>query len=624
MMPSQAASRGLFFIVILTGLALGACGGGSGESPNASESPAPTEPEALTAVIIAEPAGEAAPLTVRFDGSRSSASNGRITSHSWSFGDGATGAGAQVEHEFPSEGSYTVSLTVTNGRGNTDTTRTAVAVGADPLYSSQWHLDNHGQTGGTAGADIRVASVWESSCGAGTCRGQGVRIAVVDDGLEISHEDLAANVVPGAGHDYLSGGSDPSPRDEDAHGTAVAGIVAARDLNGLGGRGVAPRAELVGYNVLKQPTTVNQADAMVRDAERVHVSVNSWGAPDGTGALQPTERSWQDAIETGLTRGREGRGTIYVWAGGNGAMARHGLPVDNSNYDGQANFYGIMAVGALDHHGRRASYSEPGANLWLAAPGGGGACTDGIVTTDLSGARGLNNGSAGELELANYTRCLNGTSAAAPMVAGVAALVLQVRPELSWRDLKLILAESARRTDADDEGWQRNGAGRWVHHGYGFGAVDAQAAVNLARTWTPLSGEQIRYATPQQTPNLPITDGGEVTDTLIVSGSGIRRIEFVEIYFSADHPYPGDLEIVLSRSSANASESVSVLAEARCQYRRTEQDCRGGSPPYADWRFGSARHLYEAADGAWQLTVRDRLEGDVGVLQGWRLVFYGH
>lgn len=599
---------------------LAACGGGGGGgTPRTNLAP--------VAIIVADGyTGEGAPFSLRFDGSRSADPDGSITSYSWSFGDGQTGAGASVIHEFTDSQSHTVTLTVTDNDGDTASTRTVIAGGADPLFARQWHLQNQGQSGGTAGEDLNVVPLW-SACGeAADCRGEGVRIAVVDDGLELAHEDLAANIIAGGSYDYLTGDVDPSPADAgSAHGTAVAGIAAARDHNSLGGRGVAPRAGLVGYNLLQNATSTNQADAMSRNGEVVDISTNSWGAPDGTGTLQPSDLLWRDSIESGLSA-QGGRGIVYVWAAGNGDGTRRNndgrlLPVDNSNYDGQANFYGVMAVAALDDNGRKASYSEPGANLWISAPGGQSCSTaDAIVTTDLSGSRGLNAGTGTDLEFANYTKCMNGTSSATPMVAGVAALVRQARPELGWRDVKLILARSARRNDPANPDWTQNGADYWVNHNYGFGAADAQAAVTLARSWTPLAPAVAPAPAYSASPGLTIPDDNEagVASEITVAGSGIGRIEFVEVYFtSRDHPYPGDLEIVLTSPSGTRSR----LAETHlgdCRVSTGEEECA-----YNDWRFGTARHLDEPADGVWRLTVADKNAKDQGSFQNWRLVFHG-
>ena len=177
------------------------------------------------------------------------------------------------------------------------------------------------------------------------------------------------------------------------------------------------------------------------------------------------------AIEKGITEGFDGKGIFYAWAAGNGH------PRDNSNLDGYANHYGVTAVCAVNDQGQRSAYSEEGANLWVCAPSNDPARDrHGITTTD--------NGDF-------YRNSFGGTSAATPIVSGVAALVRSANTNLTWRDVKLILAASARQNDSDNTGWE-DGALKYgpdtaryhFSHEYGFGVVDAKAAVDLAGPWT--------------------------------------------------------------------------------------------------------------------------------------------
>ncbi|HAK59003.1 MAG TPA: serine protease [Nitrospiraceae bacterium] len=476
--------------------------------------------------------------------------------------------------------------------------------GADPLYTSQWHLNN----GTTPIEDVNVVPAW-SVCGAGnTCRGEGIRIAVVDNGLEIGHEDLAANVAAGLSYNYVTGSSDPTGG---AHGTSVAGVAAARDLNGLGVRGVAPRANLVGYNLLQSPTVSNKADAMTRNAVDVHISSNSWGPPDGYGTLDASSLAWKTAINTGLTTGRGGLGSIYTWAGGNGDSGV--CPAvgcyDNSNYDGYANNRGVMAICAVGDNGFKASYSERGANLWVCAHSSGGA--SGITTTDRTDTDGYNTNTTAAG--GDYYSNFGGTSSATPLASGVVALMLQAKPSLGWRDVRLILAQTARQNDAGNAEWTVNAAGYNINHNYGFGTIDADAAVTLAKTWTNV-GAEVTYTTALSAPNQPIPDNNAtgVSDTITVSGSGISTIEFVEVTFTAaNHTYSGDLEITLTGPSGTDS----IIAETHV--------CPTGCSTYSGWVFGSARHLSEAVNGDWILTVKDGAPPDTGTFQSWSLKFYG-
>jgi proprotein convertase subtilisin/kexin type 2 len=624
-----------FLIMIFLFTSLTSCGGGGGGSTSS-----PQAPPAAPVSVAATPRDGYVTL------SWSAVSGATTYSIYWSTTSGVTKAnGTKIISDSSSLNHsglvnttayyYVVTAVNANGESAESSQATATPVNgasaADPLYGDQWHLKNTGQRGagatgaaGTAGEDIDVEPSW-TACGTGnTCRGEGVRIAVVDDGLEIAHEDLLANVATGLSYNYVTHGTDPTNDPADTisgHGTEVAGIAGARDLNGLGVRGVAPRANLVGYNLLQSQTGVNESDAMTRNAAAVCVSTNSWGAPDGNGNLWPADLSWQSAINYGLANGRGGRGIVYTWAAGNGGDAdQNGGPVDNSNYDGQANFRGVMAVAAVNDRGVKSSYSERGANLWVSAPGGEFCDTHAITTTDRTGAVGDNPPGPHTFYLdyqnTNYTKCMNGTSSATPMVAGVAALVLQANPNLGWRDVRVILAKTARKNDlsAPTE-WALNGAGYHFNPNYGFGVVDASAAVATAATYTAYLPAEKTYTSLLSSPTLSIPDNNTtgVSNAITVSNSGITEIEFVEITFSAaDHPYSGDLEITLTSPAGTSS----LLAE-------THLCARNICTPYSGWVFGSANFLGEAVDGVWTLTVKDLAAVDAGTFQSWSLKFQG-
>ncbi len=506
-------------------------------------------------------------------------------------------------------GMLTTLAILTGCGGGSSSGESRITTSDDPLYSNQWHLKNTIEIG----EDINVEPVW-NRCTDSSCRGENIRIAVVDDGLELTHEDLAENIVANQSYNYVNRSTVPASGE---HGTSVAGLIAARDSNNIGVRGVAPRAKMVAYDLLSDPTSANETDAMTRDAAQNHISNNSWGIPDGSATIEDSYAIWRTAIDTGHTTGRNGLGIVYVWAAGNGYQEG-----DNSNYDGYANYRGVIAVGAVNRSGQHAYYSEQGANLLVSAPGGEDCTTTltsnnhaNITTTDLTSTLGYNTGSLSSdyINQANYTACFNGTSAAAPIVSGVVALILQANPNLGWRDVHAILAHSARQNDPSHPDWKINGAGLHINHSYGFGVVDTDAAVSLAEGWTNL-GDEKAFSTAVKSVNQPIEDntGIAMTSTLTVTGSGISNIEFVEIRFSAsDHAYSGDLEIILTNQTTG---TTSRLAETHwCD----------ACVPYNNWRFGSTRHLGESADGDWILTVKDKATDDTGTFESWQLIFYG-
>ena len=362
---------------------------------------------------------------------------------------------------------------------------------ADPLLGNQWHLNAADETSGTAGLGVTAI--------ASSARGRGVRVAIIDGPIEALHDDLAASVDTSASYDYrrATAGAPLPCTAQDDHGTAVAGIIAAARDNGLGGAGVAPAATLVAYNAIERdaPTALTQtriADALRRDASRNQVYHNSWGSPDD-GALHAADAAVTAAIEANVSDGRGGRGALVVFAAGNGGcLAVDGTatadPADPSRcryrdmtgFDGHLNIPGTITACAVDRQGRLPLWGEEGENLLVCGLSSGSTGSDAITTTALRN---------------DYRSNFGGASAAAPMVSGVIALMLEANPALSWRDVRLILAETARETLPADASWKATRLARWPAQAagggglvtqrfsrkFGYGVVDAAAAVERAR-----------------------------------------------------------------------------------------------------------------------------------------------
>ena len=444
----------------------------------------------------------------------------------------------------------------------------------------------------------------------GRCDRAGVKIAVVDDGMDHYHEDLAVNVNKNLNHDYTGNGDVRGSFQH--HGTAVAGLIAARD-NDIGVRGVAPRATIYGYNLLTGPVSLNQLDAMSRNPGVTAISSNSWGGVDDPGLVQVTAL-WEAVVKTGVEKGYGGKGTFYVWAAGNG-----GDNGDNSNLEEYSNYYAITPVCAVNDDGIRSYYSEEGANLWVCAP-----------------SNDLRPGHQGIITIENsdrYRYTFGGTSASTPIVSGVAALMRQVNPEVTWRDLKLILANTARKNDERNIGWE-DGAFKHgsdtekyhFNHEYGFGMVDAKAAVDLARGWTNVPPLESVSAASRSAVTIPPPSGSvpqTVTATLTLN-TGIRFTEFVEINTDFYHTSFRDMEIEL----VSPSGAVSKLA-VPFNTRYYTQEIDGEAGTYfvrldGEFRFGSARHLGENPNGVWTLGLTDHFPELGGTLRSWSIKVYGH
>lgn len=480
----------------------------------------------------------------------------------------------------------------------------------DPLFRQQWHLQNLAYPG----EDLNVTRAWQIATG------YGVRIAVVDDGLDIHHSDL--NVVPDASWDFrIQAHGDPSS-DIALHGTAVAGLAAARGNNGIGVTGVAFDAQIVGLNLLRHRSDANDALAMLHGLQTNDIFTNSYGTDDGSGQLQKPGPLWQAAIWRGVKEGRQGKGVVYLWAAGNGASR------DRSDYDGQAAHPAVLTVGAVDDQGRRSAYSENGANVLVVAPGGDYCSTRALTTTDLPSDKGFNNGNGLFYDLpglSDYTRCMNGTSAAVPLVAGVIALMLETNPSLTWRDVRAILALTARKNQPTDLGWLTNGANILVHPSFGFGVVDAFAAVKAAQGWHNLTTSVTQESSLQSDPllisEIDQTTGQRIwSASLIIESGAISQLENVELLLQTQHPDVNRLRVEL----VSPSGLVQVFMEPHLCRLSTSANGSCGAALADGFRFSSTHWLGEAPDGVWLLRITEANAHENEVPQvRWGLVLRG-
>lgn len=322
----------------------------------------------------------------------------------------------------------------------------------DPRYGGQWYL-----------ARMQIETAWRVQTG-----DRATAVAVVDNGCEASHPDLQANMA--SGRDALDEDDDPTFEPMvrgNNHGTACAGIVAGVGDNGVGIAGVCPRCTLRCVRLLGPRGTLIPISADVEafawsHREGVAVVSNSWGFVEA----MPVPGPLAAAMEAVFDSGRGGRGALVVFAAGN----------DNREIGDDEIFgvRGVITVGAVTNFDEATSFSNRGLPVDISAP-------TGTVTTDLTGDEGDN--------ATDYTALFGGTSAACPVVSGVAALLLSQRPEMTARDLHDLLIRTARPAPFA----RRDARGHDVHYGYGI--VDPVAAM--------------RELTPPAT-----ADAGTVTDAL--------------------------------------------------------------------------------------------------------------
>ena len=468
---------------------------------------------------------------------------------------------------------------------------------ADPLYGCQTNLFNQDYPG----EHINVEPVWDQGI-----LGEGINVAVVDTGVDYTHEDMGG--VTDLAHSTVyppDTGGYYSPTN--IHGTEMAAIIGGQH-NSRGIRGIAPMSIIYSY---RKPFLLDSAEShkyqaklLTLNALDVAVSSNSWYASYDRYAVN---HLYRDAIEDGITRGFHGKGTVYVFAS---------IYVSNSNYAVPSTHYAVIQVCGVGIDGRAvdlegSSYSGInnqagyGASLWVCAP----------------------YRSVSAIEENRY-RVVLGTSPATAIVSGVAALVRSANPELTWRDVKLILAASARQNDNTHEDWAPGA----VHYGggpdryhfnpnFGFGVVDAAAAVALAKSWVnlPPMTEAHRSTPVDYNREIPENHLDHVYLEPLQVSFGIlddgrttpQFVEHVEINVDLDHQSLGNLDIWITSPSGTVS-------------RLAWPGGRGGDPIKRVHSFGSSRHLGENPVGLWTLSVIDRGKYRTGQLKGASITIRGH
>ncbi|MDE0160647.1 MAG: S8 family serine peptidase [Acidimicrobiaceae bacterium] len=449
----------------------------------------------------------------------------------------------------------------------------------DALSGCLWHLDAgtaYRYYGRNPSIDINLGDVWATTMGAG------VTVALIDATWEAEHPDLRDNVDTTRSHHWGGHTGEDLTRESPYHGTAVAGVVAARD-NSIGGRGVAPRATVVNYNYLDAQSTAHELTALTLNKATVAVYNMSYGFGDVARIMRRGE-GWRRAVEEGLREGFGGKGSSYVKAAGNGAGRPGG---DWATLEEENNHRGVIAVCAVNIYGVSTAYSEDGPSLWICAPSNDSrGASPGILTT---------------IGKTDYTDRFGGTSAAAPIVSGVIALMRSANADLTWRDVKIILANTAQQNDATHTGWV-TGANKYgsstekysFNYEYGFGTVDAAAAVQAASNWTLLPAELSTEVSSSTAVSLP-RNGHEIELTADVT-TDIDFVEHVTIAIEADIYDMRDYRWTL----VSPSGTESLLSPQHVGSGCVDTGCSWTGTMH----FGSSKHLGEAGSGAWKIKVR--------------------
>ncbi|KAG0321003.1 pheromone processing endoprotease [Linnemannia gamsii] len=467
----------------------------------------------------------------------------------------------------------------------------------DPGFQYQWHLHNTLQPG----HDINVTGVWEQNI-----TGVGAIVAIIDDGLDANSEDLAVNFHAKGSHDFNDNVDIPLPRlDDDNHGTRCAGEIASA-RNNLCGVGIAWNAKVAGVRILSGPITdVQEAEALNYNFQETQIYSCSWGPTDNGIEMAGPTGLLMDAFVTGVTEGRGGLGSIYVFATGNG-----GREGDNCNFDGYTNSRFTISIGAISRKNHHPDYSE--------------ACSAQLAVTyssgDFSWIYTCDRGKR------NCFESHSGTSAAAPIAAGIYALVLEVKPDLNWRDMQYLTVHTAVVVDENDLDWQETSTGRLFNHKYGYGSLDAYAIVEYAKNWVSV-GPQVAYESPVIQVNGDIPSGTDentgvtgkigLPSVFVVTKEALNAVKFgslehVTVTVNIAHQYRGEVEVELR----SPDSIISILA--------TQRPHDNTATGFEDWTFTTVKHWEEDPVGPWTLTVYDRVNpANTGTFLNWKLGLYG-
>uniref|UniRef100_A0A8C2DBY0 Neuroendocrine convertase 2 n=1 Tax=Cyprinus carpio TaxID=7962 RepID=A0A8C2DBY0_CYPCA len=459
---------------------------------------------------------------------------------------------------------------------------------SDPLFTKQWYLINTGQADGTPGLDLNVAEAWNMGF-----TGKGVTIAIMDDGIDYLHPDLASNYNAEASFDFSSNDPYPYPRYTDdwfnSHGTRCAGEVSAVSNNNICGVGVAYNSKVAGIRMLDQPfmTDIIEASSISHMPQVIDIYSASWGpTDDGKTVDGPRELTLQ-AMADGVNKGRGGKGSIYVWASGDGGS------YDDCNCDGYASSMWTISINSAINDGRTALYDESCSST-LASTFSNGRKRNpeaGVATTDLYG---------------NCTLRHSGTSAAAPEAAGVFALALEANPNLTWRDLQHLTVLTSKRNKLHDEvhQWRRNGVGLEFNHLFGYGVLDAGGMVKLAREWKTVP-ERFHCVAGSVQETHKIQSGNKLvlritTDACQGKDNFVRYLEHVQAVITINASRRGDLNV--NMTSPMGTKSILLSRRPR------DDDAKVG---FDKWPFMTTHTWGEDPRGTWLLERSSSLSREV-------------
>ena len=473
----------------------------------------------------------------------------------------------------------------------------------DEFFEKQWYIrsigiaTNPSEVASIEGNDLNLLETYKGYMGLNQI------IQIVDSGIDSEHEDLKENFDLNRSLDGDMQGAPTPGGIFKPHGTMLAGIAAARAFNGVGVRGVAPFAKIAGSNWLAKQSLdgLDKAWLSGNGANEITVSNNSWGR------YFTADTIYEDIMAESVNKLRDGKGRIFVFASGN-ARSEH---ADANTQFVINNRYAIV-VGALTYKNEIANYSTPGANVWTVAYGGADTFNKGptIATTYISG-KSSNTWDSDSKK--NYTYAMAGSSAAAPMVSGSIALILEACPDLTYRDVKYLIATTAKKVDDDNTSWIQNAAGHNFSRDYGFGLIDTQIAVAKCQTVYKMLPQEESCEDSLEELNKTIEQSS--IESLNIDKD--LNVEWVE----------ADIDINASNAS-NIDIYLISPSGTKIQLLKSGTVIDNYHIPYANWmsggfRFSTGAMLDENSAGTWKIEITNNNNDNIK-LNNLNLKIYGH
>jgi len=480
----------------------------------------------------------------------------------------------------------------------------------DAFFQYQWHLKSDGTFTNNSLVstidenDLDLLSVYQSYMGYNN--GNNIIVQVVDTGVDADHPDLIDNMdLTRSLNAEVQG--DPSANPSIGgftHGTQVAGIMAARAFNTIGVRGIIPFAKIAGSNWLDTQSSegLEKAWLMGPGANEIAVSNNSWGS------YFDRDTTYDDLMALGTSTLRDGKGRVYVFAAGND-RERQG----NANLTYTLSNRFAISVAGIKHDNTHAEYSSPGSNILVSAYSGNFADDSPTIGTTIVAGEATSDITWSEDDKRDYTFAMNGTSASSPMVAASVALVLEACPNLSWRDIKYLIAKHAKQVDSTNSSWVRNAVGLTHSIDYGFGLINAKGMITDCKsTYTNLSSELSVSAS--QIYNTLILDN--TSRSFDISIPEAMTIEWVEVTIDNDSSWASDYEIELISPSGTKTILMTDESDVN-QIGSSSWLLRG-------FRMSTAAMIGEQSIGIWKVILSDNFDEDEGTLKSIQIKVYGH